>query len=227
MNGSRHDEGDERRNIRSMHGRGTPSPPAAVLSLKALQKLQLDRGSGGGGSSSSAQSGHDSESRQPVNGLGSMHGSASERSADNVYHSDLSDGGGHMSDTGRSVKSHISDASHITHFTEAHSVVSDGHQSAVSMDVNPPSSIAGSVTHSPPRSLAGSTYAYSYAGSIAGESIADRESSVDGSEMHPPLSPSLSHPLLSMDSPRGSHGGSFADLSAASSRSASPAPSPI
>ena len=54
-----------------------------------------------------------------------------------TYHSDLSDGGGHMSDTGRSVKSHISDASHITHFTEAHSVVSDGHQSAVSMDVNP------------------------------------------------------------------------------------------
>ena len=27
VNGSRHDEGDERRNIRSMHGRGTPSPP--------------------------------------------------------------------------------------------------------------------------------------------------------------------------------------------------------
>jgi hypothetical protein len=201
---------------RMRRGVDSPSPPPApVLSLQALRKLQLDRadsdrggsahggggsGGGGGGNTSGGSStgggerrdGHRRRWRRGDRGRRHGDGSASvtsERSGDGL-HSDMSDGGGHLSDTCRSVRSHVSDASHATHFTDAaHSVVSDGHQSAISMDVHPPSSIAGSVTHSPPRSIAGSTYAHSYAGSVAGESVADRESSVDGSEVHPPLSP--------------------------------------
>merc|ERR1711965_644688 len=95
-----------------------------------------------------------------------------------------------------------------------------------------PSSIAGdflSVTHSPPRSIAGSTYAFSYAGSVAGESVYAEELQSSADEEERAASPAMtpSHggsPRGSLrGSPRGSHGGSIADQSAASSRSASPA----